>query len=1319
MCLLLSSTTFAQGTEYNFGPGQMVRTLPLPNGNIRGLFSHPQGIAYREIDSEGTTVLETLIPSTPGAQRDYATGWLPLADGGMLILGLSQAESFSHKDALVIRLQADGQIIWSKVIEQSSAYYGAYALEDGFLLTGWYDPPGASNDGKITRIDASGNVIWDQTVEVGFQTYVRQVFPATGQEVVVAGRYSFPGSTPDGVFLRRISVVDGSEIWTQTQVTYGEEETYFTGGPRFEEFMGGFQRPNGDIWLATHAGYALSQVEVLAFNLNGTLLSSRRYGDFSRDDIPYEMIPLADGDLLITGSSARSNLPTGSAFALRVKPSGQPVWTRHYAVDQERFRITGATETADGDLYLAAASGQQYEVQTARLLRTEADGHLEPYRISGYLRIDLDGDCFVSPDAPSLFGLIRAGDGRSVHTDETGFYTLYTDQSSPILTVDHSWTVCNGAQTVTLNPDSPLAEADFILQPPAVNCPDVSVQVVQPSLRRCATGDFWVEVRNDGFADAPDQVVEVHLPPEMSLVEADPMPDQLEPTLRFDLGTVGARSGVRLKITATLDCEVQLGATHPIRATLDAAACAPAYGGGWYRLMGQCNSSVVEFAVNNPGAVPTGETTFRIYADHRLLHTETGLDLGAGQSESLQFPADGRTWRMEVDQPEGYPFGATAERGVEGCGTNNARLASTDWLAAHPDLSTDPTVTEVFPRNHILLRDNSINLMRHLHGLYRLTDTLVPTEFSVLLENPNGTPAQEVSVELFPNAGFDPASLEILTILPHSVRGDGTSVVLTFPEANVPPQGTFGFNLRLTPRADLPADAQAESLLSLSGNGYFDCVGPVELTPAYFNHTVSVDVTDANDYETYDSTVHRIGGSLYSFGTHLTLDDDRLYLGGETSSFSKRQYTSAFLARADTAGRVAHQRAINVAGGREYNRGILLLADRTVLAFGSSRPLGSSAHLPNYASHRMRLDPDGQQLDYELFWPNGPENGVWVDGVVPQSGGGGLVYGRTISTTSYDTPYYRKYDAQGNVEWTYLDQTSTENRRPFDVVQHVDGSYGILQSVDYDEVQLLTLSTQGGPVQVHELFFSETVPLNGLCAATDGPGYLLFGDSFHQDSLGDYVIDLALVRVDANGEELWLTHVPNDTMLLRRTEDGVALPDGNGYVFTGQAAVDHDGAFNHQLNLLRVGETGEKVWDRTFGNPLNAEDGRTVAVSEHGYIYAYGFNQPRPPAYHLRSLLVRTDLNGDVPELVTRVREPMVGQTLVFPNPATDWIRVALSPAPVGRVDWEVLSMNGRTLRRGVTRTGVFTLDLGGMAAGMYVLRFPNGAFAPQRIVVQ
>jgi Tol biopolymer transport system component len=179
--------------------------IELPDGGflVLGCVVHGSGdfmtmnpdVYLVRTDGQGQTVWSQ-VWEAPGAQSGFRL--LPTSDGGFLISGLrSDAGTEAGTDALLLKVDADGNIIWDRAVGIANAFdYGTAVVETpdgGYLLTGM-STRGGQGGIPLTRLDGDGQVLWSKMLseEPGNRAGL-EILAASGGGYLVIGNASTGG----------------------------------------------------------------------------------------------------------------------------------------------------------------------------------------------------------------------------------------------------------------------------------------------------------------------------------------------------------------------------------------------------------------------------------------------------------------------------------------------------------------------------------------------------------------------------------------------------------------------------------------------------------------------------------------------------------------------------------------------------------------------------------------------------------------------------------------------------------------------------------------------------------------------------------------------------------------------------------------------------------------------------------------------------------------------------------------------------------------------------------------------------------------------
>lgn len=446
------------------------------------------------------------------------------------------------------------------------------------------------------------------------------------------------------------------------------------------------------------------------------------------------------------------------------------------------------------------------------------------------------------------------------------------------------------------------------------DCTYLNVDVSAPFLRRCFDNQLYLNYANYSSLAAEDANITIELDPFMTLMDADvPFTDLGNGQYELDLGTIAPASAGLINLTVGLSCEATLGATHCVQAAILPFTCIPATSFAELTVSGDCDpgSGQVNFTIANTGTSDMATAqNYRIVEDVIMYMNQTPLQLDAGQSEAISFPANGATWRLEIEQDNSYPFGGIAADFVEGCGGFTPGIATQFLLE-----NTKPNVDQLCIENIGSWDPNDKQALPRGYGDQHFIEANTPLEYLIRFQNTGTDTAFNVRIEdqvsehldlssLVPGASSHPYRMELKEdgqllfhfddiMLPDStINFEASNGFVQFSIRQLPdnPIGTIIENT-----ADIYFDfneAVVTNTVSHTIGENFILVGTQEIlvpglsfsvapNPLQTSSLITLQGLDINDGQCliYDTQGRLISQQAFS-GQQLTLDRDAFLQGG-------------------------------------------------------------------------------------------------------------------------------------------------------------------------------------------------------------------------------------------------------------------------------------------------------------------------------------------------------------------------------------------------------------------------------------------------------
>ncbi len=287
-----------------------------------------------------------------------------LTDGGYAVGGLSSSSGAGDYDLWLMRLDVNGNLIWSKTFGTGAGDHGrcvAQAPNGDILFSGFRNPllP------VMYRVDLAGNIVWQKEFGLasGILNYV-EFFP--NGDILALGDFAGPYGGRD-VFISRLDG-SGNLIWAQQLGTGGEDGIDWD--------VAGKIGNNDFILSATMAGFGTDQdMTISKFNGAGTLQWRKRVYGAAVDKCHF-VNQTSDGGYIQSGTTTSWGFGDYDVLVNRFDPAGNHLWTKLYGgpgIDKG----WGVQETSDGGYLLSTLTtsfGALY--YDPMFIKTDAQGDL-------------------------------------------------------------------------------------------------------------------------------------------------------------------------------------------------------------------------------------------------------------------------------------------------------------------------------------------------------------------------------------------------------------------------------------------------------------------------------------------------------------------------------------------------------------------------------------------------------------------------------------------------------------------------------------------------------------------------------------------------------------------------------------------------------------------------------------------------------------------------------------------------------------------------------------------------------------------------------
>jgi len=307
-----------------------------------------------------------------GPENEWGNSLIQTADGGYAIGGTTTSFGAGLSDAYLVKLDANGNLQWTKTI-------GGKDFEDGYSLIqtadGGYAIAGATNsfgtggyDVYVVKLDANGNLQWTKTIggkkeDVGLMSLIQT---ADGGYAIAGATNSF-GTGNGDVYVVKLDA-NGKLQWTKT-----------IGGPGDEIGFSLIQTSDGGYAIAGSTfsfGAGGEDVYVVKLDANGNLQWTKTIGGPKRE-WGSSLIQTSDGGYAIAGTTTSFGAGQLDVYVVKLDASGNLQWTKTIGGPGDEGGIS-LIQTSDGGYGIAGytnsfgAGGEDVYV-----FKLDANGNLQ------------------------------------------------------------------------------------------------------------------------------------------------------------------------------------------------------------------------------------------------------------------------------------------------------------------------------------------------------------------------------------------------------------------------------------------------------------------------------------------------------------------------------------------------------------------------------------------------------------------------------------------------------------------------------------------------------------------------------------------------------------------------------------------------------------------------------------------------------------------------------------------------------------------------------------------------------------------------------
>lgn len=322
-------------------------------------------------DLEGNVVWTKSFGDTDNQEANCV---IETSDGGYVVLGSSYNFNINHSDFYLLKVNSNGELLWSKTFGGSGYEFGYSVnetIDGGLIISGVNGSCAVEYEIYLIKTDENGNEEWSESFgglnsEYGFSV----IEDGLGGYYVTGVTMSYGTSLASVILIKTNSF--GNPIWTKI---YGGNDI-----TQWERANFLIKTNDNNLMLigkTTSFGAGESDILLIKVDLEGNLIWSKTYGNEFYDE-GRSIIELDNGNFLLTGMISRQmdifTIYT-DLCAIEINQMGEILWSKIIGNDMNDSGYNCHTLN-DGYLFTGTSDNPVTGYSDVFLVKTDLSGNL-------------------------------------------------------------------------------------------------------------------------------------------------------------------------------------------------------------------------------------------------------------------------------------------------------------------------------------------------------------------------------------------------------------------------------------------------------------------------------------------------------------------------------------------------------------------------------------------------------------------------------------------------------------------------------------------------------------------------------------------------------------------------------------------------------------------------------------------------------------------------------------------------------------------------------------------------------------------------------
>jgi hypothetical protein len=334
-----------------------------------------------------------------GSAFDFGNCAQQTSDGGYVVVGGTESYGAGSADVWLIRTDSDGKKVWEATFGDTGddrGYFLSQTADGGYIIVGLTDSYGAGGtDVWLIMTDSAGNMIWDKTIGGTDHDYGSAIQKTSDGGYILVGATCSCGTGSWDVWLIKTDSA-GNKIWDKT---FGG-----TGGDYGESVQ---QSSDGGYIIAGYTGPVIAaDILLIKIDGKGNKIWDKTFGGTDWDK-GSSVLQTNDGGYIIVGGTESYGTGISDIWLIKTDGAGNKIWDKTFGGDDGDVGEC-VQSTSDGGYIITGRTGPDVAADIW-VIRTDCSGNKLWDRVFG--SNNSDDARFVQQTSDGGFLIVGEMDG--------------------------------------------------------------------------------------------------------------------------------------------------------------------------------------------------------------------------------------------------------------------------------------------------------------------------------------------------------------------------------------------------------------------------------------------------------------------------------------------------------------------------------------------------------------------------------------------------------------------------------------------------------------------------------------------------------------------------------------------------------------------------------------------------------------------------------------------------------------------------------------------------------------------------------------------